>query len=60
MINEKDCCEECGFKEDCKKSIEAEVYDDALRLWQETYERSIANNEPSIAWDRFRNKYERR
>jgi len=55
-----DECKECGFKGDCKKSIEAEVYDDALKLWQETYERSIANNEPSIAWDRFRNKYEKR
>jgi len=58
MTEEKDSCEECGFKDNCKPSITQVVYDDVKRLWDETYQRTKDDNEPIIALERFNNKYE--
>ena len=55
--NEQPCLD-CGFKESCKPSISQELYDDVFRLWDETFKRTSANNEPIIALERFQNKYE--
>ena len=53
-----DRCEKCGFEGDCKPSITQELYDDVYRLWDETFKRTKEDNEPIIALQRFKNKYE--
>ena len=60
MLNEsKQPCAGCVFKElSCKLSISKELYDDVFRLWEETIKRVTKDNEPIIALDRFKNKYE--
>ena len=47
--------EEC---ENFKPSITKELYNDIYRLWDETFIRTKNNNEPIIALERFKNKYE--
>lgn len=55
----EDPCNECAFKElGCKPSITQELYDDIFRLWDETFKRTRDNNEPIIALERFKDKYE--
>ncbi|GAH03471.1 unnamed protein product [marine sediment metagenome] len=52
-------CAGCVFKElSCKPSISKELYEDVFALWDETYKRTAEDNEPQIALERFKNKYE--
>ena len=53
-------CEDCAFKGSCKKLIDAEIYEDVRKLWDETIKRTIYDDEPLIAWQRFKNKYDKK
>jgi len=53
-----DPCSDCAFKGDCKQLIDPKLYEDVFKLWDETFKRTSNNNEPIIAWERFKNKYD--